>query len=456
MRVVRGFGILLVGALPILFVWIGRTYRARVYAELHHHWESEHVASLESFALAIMATAVLCFLYWYVKKHKPGRAFFVAGGLSCVVMLGFAVFTEPDDNDAFIYVGYGVMQHFEDAYHPPDKLFAPAFAEVNHRWPSPLVACVYGPLWLATDRAILTGTHSMSDGLLRVKLFAASVFLLLLWLLYGMTKSSALLAVVGLNPALINEFIERAHNDLLAVVCCLLAVVVLARRWVPFAFALVVAAGMIKIIFIVAGAVVFARWGSLWQRIAMIGSTAAAVYVGSLFLGGHAYFQAMHDVAVVNLHNFLAPSVIRLTYTHAATIVVALVAIGFALLRNRWRASAAWAFGSLSSAHLSWYLSWGIPYVALAPASWATAAFFISWPLAESVIEAPFGRVNSALYLGLATIAPIVDLLCQQLKRSRNRTSASSPIADGVVVRVPALLGRVTSVDESSGRWNRR
>jgi len=399
------------------------------------------LATLALIALAAITSLLLWELYRTLERGGVRPVFaalvLVLAGLTVASALRY------DRGDLEAYAGYAKLPAFADAYHPPVHHFGPAFAAVNAHWGPQLPPCVYGPLWLAFERALIHGAPSLAVALAVLRAVAALAFLAFLALLWGLTRSPALVAVAAVSPTFLDEYVAAAHNDLLAVVLCLAAILAM-RRSAPARIALAIllaaAAGLVKSVFVVIALVAFAR---LERPLARVAACAAAIVLAagvSVAWGGAAYVAAMRGVqgtgALDLRHNFAGAA------AHDAAAALAVLALAAALFtRRRLPPASPFTFAGLGVAVYEWYLLWGLPFAAAVFAPRRIAAFVVLCPLAEAVVGSNLRLVNSTLFLGVAVVATIV-----QAVREPGRTGRSSSDA------VPGHLRTEPAGDLSSRR----
>jgi hypothetical protein len=224
-------------------------------------------------------------------------------------------------------------------------------------------------------------------------------------------------------------YVTTAHNDLFAVLL-LLAGFALVRRYPWLGVLAVVAAGLTKIVFVIAGLIVFAEARrNVAARVALAIVSVAACALILWFVGGHAYVASLLFVSKVQLAH-ISLQLIMLQRLFAA---IALVAIALAVVAKRWLPAAMWSMPALGARIYPWYAIWALPYALRAK---ALAAFLIPLPAIAFITDplfAPSGLVYKAV---LAAVVLGMVAVAVGIKNSRFRWSEAntrplhSPSAD--------------------------
>ena len=164
------------------------------------------------------------------------------------VLLSVALFSTPLplDSDQYAYVGYAdAVNHGRNPY-VLERLPAnatPAERAVSAHWKNPLIRDVYGPGWTLLDAAIMSPfTHLSAWRQARIeRMMAVAALWICAWALWSFLDGSAArrfaLAALVLNPLVVVEIANGAHNDVMMVMFALLALVA-ARRERPLLAAL--------------------------------------------------------------------------------------------------------------------------------------------------------------------------------------------------------------------------
>lgn len=285
---------------------------------------------------------------------------------SCIVAAGslglvVAAFTTRGLTSADMYAYMGYARLGVHAYDPPAAGFVGPLAAVNGLWGVPLVPCAYGPLWVAVVHLILAPFASLASQAIALRALGACSFFALVAGVAALRAGPLVIALVALNPALVEQFVADGHNDGIAIALAL-AAVALGRRHPPFAIALAAAASLVKLPFVLIGALAFAAEPKLGRRIACVAGTLATAGIASIVIGGHPYARAIARTAdAYGSHTSGA-----LDAAHIAVAAVAAAATIVAVVTARFGWQAAWSFAGLARTLFPWYVGWGIPYAILA------------------------------------------------------------------------------------------
>lgn len=348
--------------------------------------------------LAVVESLTLFVLFIVLERGGTTRRAAPTVALATLAMLGLAVAPHAlTSADVYAYAGYAKLGLA--AYAPPAHAFAGAFAPLARIYGNRLDPSPYGPLWLLAAHAALVPAGEPAAALRVFEIGGAFAFLLLIALLRQCGIRGATLALVALNPMLIEQFVADAHNDIWALDALALAFALRATR-PGFAAALVAGAGLVKLPFLALGALVFARGGSVRERIVLIGGATLSCAAVSLVLGGTAYPLGLLTHAARERPQ-IGWELVRVAFT--------LVALAAIVVRFRGASipGAIWTFPMLSSNLYPWYLSWGLPYGVTGTR--ALVPWLCALPFAAFAIDPTFVRfkIASALALVLAIVAVV-------------------------------------------------
>jgi hypothetical protein len=339
--------------------------------------------------VALFQCLVLVLVYRHLKAGNGTRIVTLAMGIAIVVSSVTAFSRPPQSSDVYAYIGYAKLPTFAQAYAPPDERFTGTFARVNLAWGTPMVANVYGPLWLGLDRLVVGTSPTLANALLRTRVLNVVMLAMLVGLLVLMRVPAAVTWLVAINPFIWNYFVFSAHNDIIPVVCMVAAIAV-AARWPMIAVALATAAALCKISFFVIALVPFARMSDVRRRVGCAALTVGLAALGSWFAGGRPYLDAIGHAGTR-----FAP---KPTVAHAIVISLhvllaslAITAVIVVLFRRNDLAGAAWSFMALGAYYCPWYSLWGLPYALVTRRS--LAAFVISLPIVGAVVFSPLSRL---------------------------------------------------------------
>jgi hypothetical protein len=293
-----------------------------------------------------------------------------------------------NSSDVFGYVGLGML-----GGHPFDRpahFFTGEYAQFFTKYP--LRPTIYGPLWVALNAWVVGFGSSFAGKVLALRVLGAGLLLVLggLCWLYG--RSRALTAAVLLNPMLWMQFVVNAHNDLLAVTLVVGGVALAAGRRPVWAVLPIAAAGLVKLPFLILGAVAFGRLG---PRRAILYSTVAvalALAVSEL-VGGRPYFEALLSTAAqrgAGMHLILRAS-------KAITALAPVCITVYVVLRGVYPPFAGWLYPALAPILFPWYMVWAVPY-ALAARSGALLTL-LALPVLATLVDTTYDLRPVALAL---------------------------------------------------------
>jgi hypothetical protein len=187
----------------------------------------------------------------------------------------------------------------------------------------------------------------------------------------------------AVNPAIYDIFVSEGHNDIFGALFVLAAASAYRRSPIA-ALILAVAAGAVKLPFILIGALAFTMEGRIARRIALGITSIFSACVVSILAGGPWYVWALHRVSILAAQ----PTSLTEKILHA---IAASFAFGFLLLamtRKQFFLGAAWSIPTLSLGILSQYLAWSFPYALLAEESNLT--FFTTLPIAAYLLNTQY------------------------------------------------------------------
>jgi len=368
-------------------------------------WIGESVASL-----AVAQSLTLALLFRALHARTASRAaLFVLGGATCI-MLGAALRTHAlGSSDLYLYVGHARLG--AQAYAPPPVRFEGEFGAINDVRGVPIYPALYGPVWLALGQVIAAGATSLAGQLQAFRVFGALSFGACIVLLAALRRSPAIVALFGLNPALIEQYVANGHNDLFPLALVLAALALVPRRaWLGWA--LVVAAGAAKLPFAVAGLVAFVPLAGRGRRFAFAASAVLAAVGVTYAASGGMYFRTSQHMAARITSDAITKG------AHDVAIALALVAVLVALAYRCFIPTASWSFLSLSTVLFPWYAVWGLPYALVED---TLLPFFLgSLPVVTFLLASVYAPtpLSVALYLLAAVAAPALALRAFRVARA--------------------------------------
>ena len=309
--------------------------------------------------LAIGQSVVLFALYRCLRNRSLAFGSSAVIATSCGIMLVAALLTKATiaGQDLYLYVGYGQLGL--GSYRPPHAPFPGDFRAINQLWGTPVLPAVYGPLWLFLATFVSALAHTLVGQLAAFRVLGVLSLLACIRLLAVLRTPPAAIALFALNPALIVQYVVDAHNDATPLVLALCAIAV-ARRNPWLALLCTVAAGAMKLPFVLAAAPAFSRLESRKKR---VGFALAAIVLSvgiTALLSGGAYFSAIQYPL-----RYQALPLLSDRLAHLLAIAGALLAAGLAVWVPRFIPTGAWAFLGLGINVLPQYIAWGIPYAVL-------------------------------------------------------------------------------------------
>ena len=361
--------------------------------------------SFGALALAIVQTLALFVIAGGVANPASSGAARIVPFVAAFA-LGALAFASPvvTSGDVFGYVGIGML-----GAHPfarPEDFFHGQYAQVFANYP--IRPTVYGPVWVVVNAGAVALATTFAGKIFALRLLGAILLGLLVVLARALGAGRAALCALALNPMLWFQFVTNAHNDALAIVLVVGALVAVERRVLWLAVLLIAAAGAVKVPFLVLGIVVFGRHRDRRTGIvAAAASVALAVGVSATY-GGHAYLDAL--LATGRGRVVWGPEV---AVAKAAIALLALGATVVALVFQRFVGFAAWLYPGLAPLIFPWYLAWTIPYVCAAGSGLLET--LLALPIAATLADTIYGLD----IIGLAVAVAIVTFVVVDLRRRR-------------------------------------
>lgn len=323
-------------------------------------------------AIAIVQTYALAGLY----RSAPGRTAIVVGAAAMLgLSLAAPAFVSPDP---YAYVGDALLGRA--AYAPPNATFPGEFAAINQLFAPPLLPAPYGPLWLALAQLFTAGFPTLAGKLIALRLLGALCYAGLIAAVRGSGFPQRVVAIVAMNPAIAQQYVADAHNDLLGIVLLVAAFAFMRARPILGA-ALTAIAALVKLPFVIFALPVFARVRRPAMRYALFGAAAGAALGLSWGSGGAAYFRGLA------VH---VPAAGAAYYLNAAVAIAGLALLALTAVGARRRASALWIVPMMGSYVATWYMTYGLPY-ALARRR-LVVYLLTALPVASVLVDAKFMR----------------------------------------------------------------
>ncbi|MBC5800004.1 MAG: hypothetical protein GIW94_08550 [Candidatus Eremiobacteraeota bacterium] len=352
---------------------------------------------------------------------------FIAGGVG--LMLAASLSVRLTGLNSILYVYFAKVDAMATAYHVPPSFapLPPGFTILRHVIPR-ILPSPYGPIWELFGRGLFAGTHSVAAAIFTLKAANAvallAVFATLLLLRLPLQQAS----LFFLNPALYDNYIVSAHNDLFAILPILVALYLARRRAFAVAALLASVAGLVKLSLVVVALATVASVGRLRIRLASAALIIAVVVLGSLLLGGRPYLQAIlfTEKFLSQQNGSHATRSIR-EALQAVLIAVGCIAVVNAVLWKRCLRSATWMFAGFSRLLHVWYFPWTIPFAVRFRVT--TAALAITLPLFEIATNSQVANVIK-VSLELPTLVFLAALGVSEFIRTKGR-GEPSPLEAG-------------------------
>ena len=330
----------------------------------------------------ILETVMLFMLFLAMRNVASVRGSLTWPILCGLIMAGASLATPISlSPDLYAYVAYGKVG-FPHAYAPAHGAFTGDFSIIARWWGwkgTPVVPCVYGPLWLLFAQTAPWFAKTLAGQIFFFRftnvIALGMLFSAMSW--YGVRKDVLALFIAG--PTFYGLFVRDGHNDIWP-----LAFFVLAMRFfrtsMLASFLLSIASVLFKISFIVLVPLACADGTPKKRGALFILAVICASISLSWVLGNRPYLAAMLQHAPG-----APPPMLSLTLS-----IVPIVSVieTFFLERRSFGVTYSFIFLNFATIYYPWYMVWGIPY-ALPKASYL-AAFAILFPIFNFIISPDF------------------------------------------------------------------
>lgn len=343
-------------------------------------------------AFIVLCAVVQCCALALVARARATRSAIATGVVLAAIALTPAALTSADP---YAYAGYALLPELRDAYAPPNAPPPAGFGAVATAWGTPLLPCVYGPLFVVVDRAVVAGATGLAGALIRLRLLGLGAWTLLVIVFASSRRTRRFVPLVAANPAIAALYVAGAHNDLAGVGLLAGAALVGPRRpWLAAGLVALACAWKITLTPL-AFCVVPQRPRGRAYALAL---SAAAAGIGlSVLAAGPAYLTALVTVgrettdggAIGAAHGFVA-----------LAALVALAASAGARV-PRWTT---WLPMSVGARMYPWYAAWPLP---LALRTGTVRAFLVTLPLV-AVAVGTFSTIFGYAVIGLLMLAAAV------------------------------------------------
>jgi len=360
---------------------------------------AHRLISFAALFLSLLQTIALIALIAGASEAPPKSIarrlpFFTAAGLALLALASPAV----SSSDVFGYVGLGMMG--SEAYVRHAGFFHGEYARLFDAFP--VRPTIYGPLWVGINALVVMLGSTFAAKVLALRIFGVVLIAAMFVLARALGAGRATQWAIALNPMLWFQFVTNAHNDAMAIVVMLGAVLAVARRRPWIAVALIAAAGLIKFPFLIIGMIVFVR-GSTRSAAIAYGAAAVALCIAlSAAFGGHPYLDALLATARHG-SSFWRPEI---SIAKAIVAVVALGATAAMLLSGRISGFTGWLYTGLAPVLFPWYLAWMVVYCAAIGAG--VLETLLALPVLATLADGVFALDDISLLIALAVSVFVV------------------------------------------------
>lgn len=362
--------------------------------------------------IAVLETAAIAIVVLTLRHNHKAISGWAGGTLAVMfaaLSLGAPVMSTADPYE---YVATGILGL--QSYAPPSGAFVGTAYESLQKL-VPLHGVIYGPLWVLCDVAQTHLGSSIYQKIEAIRVTNVAFIGVFCSLLVRSGLSRASLAGFALNPCVWFFVVANPHADIQGLTA-LIGAYALARRSKTWPAVLcVVAAGLIKLPFVIVGVAALAPLRGVPRRIGACCASMALVVLLSYAMAGPAYFFALTGFTARRASINLYPGWVAI----AVLIVIASVVL---VVFRRGVFGTAWLFQQMTLGSLPWYLFWGIPY---AIATGTFDVYAVTLPLAASLLDEG-GVVTNAFQCGFILLFVV---LMADAYLSRRRPSATAVAA---------------------------
>lgn len=332
--------------------------------------------SVFGFAIGAVETALLGLIILAVSRGMlvSRTALIFAVALSAIIS---CVAPELSTSDPYEYVATGILGF--GAYAPPNgalagSIYGPIAKSI------PLGGVIYGPLWVGVDVVETWLGSSVIEKIYALRLWNVGLILGLVQIMRASRLSRAVILAVVLNPALWFYSVVNPHADIQGLVLLATAFYFVRNVKIVPATVALIAAGLIKLPFVIIGGAILMPIKNPAKRIAIwflaIGAVAAISYV----IPGHAYASDLVKFAAAKTQSH----VISRWVFFVPIVALAMLALVFFGKRA---GGIALFFSQAGPIAAPWYLYWGVAY---AIASGFGELYLVSLPLLTTLSDDMF------------------------------------------------------------------
>ncbi len=363
--------------------------------------------------LGFMETAALALVVLSLRQNGRTLTKRWVACIAIALALLSVVWPVMSTTDPYEYAATGMLGMH--AYAPASGAFDGTVYESIQRV-VPLRGVIYGPLWVVFDVLQTAWLPSLYWKLEALRFTNASLVAVSLGFFWRAGLSRAALAGFALNPFLWCYCVQTPHAEIEGVTLLAAAYALLRSSKTWPAFCLIVAAGLVKLPFVIVGGALLVAITGASRRLSMWVAAIALAFAVSYLVPGPAYLAVLSKFAV---HRTAGPWYAGWLAT-ASFIALAM----FAVVTFRRRVfGAAWLFQQMSPLAAPWYLLWGIPY---ALATGSIESYLISLPLAGAVLDQYTRHETGLLFVVLLVATALaVDVYVTRSRRIRAAAAAA-------------------------------
>lgn len=201
--------------------------------------ETTPLSNCIDFVMYVLFFSILFYLYYFIIKNinnffKSNKSMYI---YIVVIAALFLIIIPITSYDVYSYIGNGWVdfKYSENPYYTsvqqvwdkngPDQMLG----KVARCWRNEPV--IYGPAWSIICKTLTSLSFGNITAALYIFKFATLIiFVGSLFLIYKITKKKIFVAMFGLNPYILFEFLSNVHNDIFLVFFVLLSIYFIKNR----------------------------------------------------------------------------------------------------------------------------------------------------------------------------------------------------------------------------------
>lgn len=201
--------------------------------------ETTPLSNCIDFVMYVLFFSILFYLYYFIIKNinnffKSNKSMYI---YIVVIATLFLIIIPITSYDVYSYIGNGWVdfKYSENPYYTsvqqvwdkngPDQMLG----KVARCWRNEPV--IYGPAWSIICKTLTSLSFGNITAALYIFKFATLIiFVGSLFLIYKITKKKIFVAMFGLNPYILFEFLSNVHNDIFLVFFVLLSIYFIKNR----------------------------------------------------------------------------------------------------------------------------------------------------------------------------------------------------------------------------------